>query len=131
MSTEKLKILVVDDEIYARVLIKAYLAPYQVEIIEAKDGKEAMEILKADSVDLIILDYTMPVLNGLEVLNRMQLDKNLVKIPVVVYTAGGFEEEIERWLKTAAAAFVEKANLGEDLIPTLKDILGDRLKRKD
>ena len=122
-----MKILIVDDETHIRLIIKAYLAPYKVEIIEARNGKEALEILREAPVDLVVLDYTMPVMSGQEVLNQMFLDEELNKIPVIIYTAGGFEEEIKHWLKTSSAAFIEKSNLVDDLIPTIKDIVGDRL----
>lgn len=121
-----MKILIVDDEMHIRLIIKAYLSSYKVELIEARNGKEAVEILREMPVDLVILDYTMPVMSGQEVLNEMSLSEKLNKIPVIIYTAGGFEEEIEHWLKTSSAAYIEKSNLGSDLIPTVKDILGNQ-----
>ncbi|MFC2048902.1 response regulator [Elusimicrobiota bacterium] len=131
MIDKKLNLLIADDEIYVRIIVKAYFAPYDLEIFEAKDGKEAMQILKSEEIDLLILDYLMPSVNGQEVINRMQLDEKLSKIPVILYSAGGYEEEIENWLKMSSMAYVEKTNIGEELLPTVKDILGSRLKSKN
>lgn len=125
-----MKVLVADDEMHIRLIIKAYLAPYRVDVIEARDGKEVLQILRENNMDLVILDITMPLLGGQEVLNQMLLDERLAKIPVIVYTAGGFEKEVENRLKTSSAAFLEKSNIGDDLIPAVKDILGPRLEKK-
>ncbi|MFH1416631.1 MAG: response regulator [Elusimicrobiota bacterium] len=130
MGDDRLKILVVDDEMYVRLIVKAYLSPYKVEIIEAVDGKEGLDILREDyaEIDLVILDNTMPMMTGQEVLDEMNNDENLGKIPVIVYTAGGIGRDLEAHLKVSSSAFLEKSNLGDDLIPTIKGILGDRLE---
>ncbi|MBN2407039.1 MAG: response regulator [Elusimicrobia bacterium] len=125
MSINKLKILVVDDEMHARLIIKAYLAPYDVQTFEAKNGRIALDMLKNERYDLVILDYSMPLMGGGDVLKRMQMEENTKNIPVIIYTAGGFDDDMEEWLKTSATAFIEKINLGDDLIPTIRDILGE------
>lgn len=129
MEKDKLKILVVDDEMHVRIIIRAYFAPYDVEILEARDGQEGLDIMKKDDIDLVILDYTMPMMTGQEVLENMVSNQKLEKIPVVLYTAGGFDKEIENQLKSNATAFLEKSSLGDDLIPTVKEILGFRLQK--
>ncbi len=127
MKKNKLKILIVDDSRLLRMITRAYLAPYEVDIVEASDGEKGLEILKNNDIDLVILDYTMPLMSGQEVLDQMILDENLKNVPVIVYTTGAFEKEIENRLMTTSFAFVRKSNLGDDLIPTIKDILGKRL----
>jgi CheY-like chemotaxis protein len=129
MEQDKLKILVIDDEMHIRLIIRAYLAPYNTDIIEAKDGKEGLEIMRNTKVDLVIVDFAMPMMSGLEVIENMINDEQLSMLPVILYTAGGFEKEMENKMKRTATAFLEKTNLGHDLIPILTDILGDRLKK--
>lgn len=130
MDEDNLKILIADDEMHIRLIIKAYFAPYKVEVYEAKDGKETMGILKENNIHLLILDNAMPLMTGQEVINQMLLDDRLKKIPVITYTAGGFDRETENRLKASSTAFIEKANIGDDLLPTVKDILGHSLKKK-
>ncbi|MFW6134061.1 MAG: response regulator [Elusimicrobiota bacterium] len=127
----QLNILIADDEAHVRVIIKAYFTPYNVNIVEARNGKEVIEILDEDNIDLIVLDYTMPIMTGKDVLEEILKREGLKRVPVIVYTAGGFDEQIERWLKTSSAAFIEKYSLGDDLIPTVKEILGSNLKKKN
>ncbi len=129
MSEDKLKILIIDDEMHVRLIIKAYLSPYNVEIIEARDGKEGLDYLNKNKVDLVILDNTMPMMTGQELLDYMIEDKKLEKIPVIIYTAGGFEREVENRLKISSSSFLEKSNLGDDLIPAITEIVGNRLKK--
>ena len=130
MSLDKLKILIIDDEMHIRLIIRAYLAPFDVEVTETRDGREGLDLMRdKGAIDLVILDYAMPLMSGQEVLNEMLKDEKLRKIPVIVYTAGGFEKDVENRLKTSSTAFMEKSNLGDDLIPTIQEILGPRLKK--
>lgn len=125
--SDKLKLLLVDDEMHVRMIIKVYLSSLNIDIIEARDGREALEELKHGGIDIVILDYTMPIMDGQEVINWMLLDKRMDKVPVVIYTAGGFDKEIEDKLKATSTAFIEKSNLGNDLLPIVQDILGNML----
>ena len=126
-----MKILVVDDSRLCRAVLTAYLAPYDVDLSEADSGEKALEILRDVKVDLIILDYGLPGISGKEVLDLIMQDQNLEKIPVIVYTAGGFGKETENWLKASSALYLEKSNLGDDLLPSIESLFGDRLKLKE
>lgn len=131
MSEKKLKILVVDDEEYSRLLVKTHFALYEVEVVESKDGYAALEIMKNNDIDLLIVDYSMPMMTGLEILDQMMSNKKLEHIPAIVYTSGGFDKEIEDRLKTSSVAFLEKTVLGSELIPMVREIVGNRLKKKN
>jgi len=127
MEKGRLKVLIIDDTKFERMIVKAYLKPYNMDIFEAVDGKEGLDVMRRNAFDLVILDFNMPVMNGRQVLEQMIGDDKLSEIPVVVYTAGGYDDEGEKMLKRSSIAFIEKSNLGEDLIPTLKEILGPSL----
>ncbi|MDA3793374.1 MAG: response regulator [Elusimicrobia bacterium] len=127
---EKLNIVLADDEMHARMIINAYLVSYNVRISEARNGKEAIEAIKKNPVvDLMIIDYSMPVMDGRELLEWLHKSSKFSKIPVIVYTAGGFSLQQEEYFKRSAEGYLEKSNLGEDLIPTIKEILGDKFKK--
>ncbi|MFC2091704.1 response regulator [Elusimicrobiota bacterium] len=128
MKNERLKILLIDDEIDIRMILKAYLSPYHVEVIETDDGTEAIGILNEQDIDLIILDYYMPKMCGEEILVKMLDDKKLENIPVIMYTSGDFEDIKLRQLRHFTHAFLSKSSIGDDLIPTVREILGDRLQ---
>ncbi len=126
----KPKILITDDVMSNRLIIRAYFAPYDVEVHEASNGQEALDFLKNNPVDLMILDFVMPVMSGEQVLYEILKEPRLNSIPVIVYTAGGYNEETEEWLRRYSAGFLEKTSLGDDLLPTVKDILGDTLQKR-
>lgn len=84
---KKPKILVVDDEEMIRDMINDILAPLGYEIIQACNGLEALEMVDAKSPDIVLLDVTMPKMNGFEVLKRIKESEDTRKIPVVMITA--------------------------------------------
>jgi CheY-like chemotaxis protein len=124
-------VLIVDDETHVRMIIRAYLAPYDIDVFDTRDGVKAIEIMREKDIDLVILDYTMPILSGQEVLDLMMQDQALENIAVILYTAGGFEKDIETWLKTSSNYFIKKSNLGDELMPILEKHFGDRLRMKN
>lgn len=79
------KILIVDDAYINRELLKEILRD-DYDILEAENGKEALEIIEkeAENINAVLLDLIMPVMDGFEVLERMQSKKILDKIPVLV-----------------------------------------------
>lgn len=81
----KKRILIVDDDSLNRKLVSTILAKKGgYEVIEAENGLEALEIIAKKDVDLIFLDLIMPVMNGIEFLNKFNPKKN--NIPVIVLT---------------------------------------------
>lgn len=102
--SEKLTMLVVDDVEVNRVLLReTFRAEY--EVMEAVDGVEAMQILRREKVDIVILDLFMPNLDGCGVLRQMKLDEELKEIPVVVKTA--VDENMEgKMLELGADDFI-------------------------
>jgi CheY-like chemotaxis protein len=131
MIDKKPVVLIVDDETHVRMIIRAYLAPYDIDVVDTRDGVKAIEIMREKDIDLVILDYTMPILSGQEVLDLMLQDQALENIAVILYTAGGFEKDIETWLKTSSNYFIKKSNLGDELMPILEKHFGDRLRMKN
>ncbi len=85
-------ILVVDDEQRIRKLLKDFLVKKDYEVIEAKDGEEALEIFeeKQETIDLILLDVMMPKLDGWSVLRQIRQNS---KVPIIMLTARGEEQD--------------------------------------
>ena len=69
-------VLVVDDSNLNRAIIVEFLKSKGFKILEAADGKEALEIIREQKIDLILLDLIMPVMSGLEMLRTLRQDKN-------------------------------------------------------
>jgi CheY-like chemotaxis protein len=78
------KILVVDDEADVRTFLRTLLQKHGYEVVLATDGFEGLKILKETKPDLITLDLMMPKQSGTDMYRKLQKDKELVKIPVIV-----------------------------------------------
>ena len=85
------KILVVDDETYIVELVKFNLEKEGFKVIVAYDGVSALEQVKAESPDLIVLDIMLPNMDGLEVCHTLKQDENFNSIPIIMLTAKGGE----------------------------------------
>ena len=82
------KILVVDDEGDLRMVLKLMFAQHEnLEVIEAEDGKEGVEQASSEVPDLIIMDYKMPVMNGIEAIREIKANRDLSNIPILLFTA--------------------------------------------
>ena len=81
------RILVADDDAANRLLVREVLSPLNHEIVEAGDGREALEKIREDLPDLVLLDIQMPKLDGFAVLKEIRKDSRLAAIRVIALTA--------------------------------------------
>ena len=114
------RVLVVDDEPKIRDLVRRYLQADGFAVTEAADGQAALTALTDHQPDMIVLDVTMPILNGLEVLRRI---RETSTVPVLLLTAR--EDEIDKVLGLTAGAddYVVKPFGGRELAARLRAIL--------
>jgi len=110
------KILIVDDEAPIRALMRATLTMAGHKVVEASGGEEALEKVKKENFDLVVLDIMMPVTDGYEVLERIKAIPSRAHIPVVVVTAKSYESEgIMREMTAGAIDHLAKPFDPEDL----------------
>jgi two-component system cell cycle response regulator len=88
------KILTVDDSKTIRMIVARAFKPFACEILEAADGVEGLAIVSREKPDIILLDYTMPVMDGFEMLNKLKSDPEARNIPVVMLTAEAGRENV-------------------------------------
>jgi CheY-like chemotaxis protein len=102
-------VLVVDDEEAVRRLVVETLAGYGLELREAADGEGALESIRADKPDAVVLDLLMSGLDGFAVLEQLQASSETRSMPVVVLTAKQLDARERRWLASRARAVLEKS----------------------
>lgn len=120
-------ILIVDDSTSMRAVIKKIVTMSGFKMdqcYEAANGREALEVLSNNWVDAVISDINMPVMNGLELLDRLQADQLLKEIPVMVISTEGSRERIEAVMVKGAKSFIRKPFLPEEIRRQLYDMLG-------
>lgn len=118
------KILIVDDIDENRYLLKNYLESDGYIVIEAKNGIEALEILKNNEVHLIISDILMPQMDGFSLCRAIKQDKDLKTIPFVFYTATYTDEQDEKLaLSLGASRFILKPKEKEEFNKIITEVM--------
>ena len=87
------KILIIEDDHFLSMLMKARLEKEGFQVTQAFDGEEALNMLKKDRPSLIILDLIMPRTSGFEVMETISVDPQFSKVPVIVLSNLGQESE--------------------------------------
>ncbi len=127
-------ILVVDDNEQNLELLQAYLEDLQCKTVPAKDGVEALEIIKKSKPDLVLLDVMMPKMSGFEVCRRIKNNPQTADLPVIMVTALNELGDIERAIESGTDDFLSKPVNKLELITRVKTMLklkhlSDRLER--
>ncbi len=102
------KLLVVDDDMINRTLLSASLENEGYAVAEAEDGQQALEMLREESFDVVLLDLIMPNMDGFAVLERMKADSRLQHIPVVVVSASDEMADVVRCIEMGATDHLPK-----------------------
>jgi two-component system chemotaxis sensor kinase CheA len=108
------RVLVADDSLTTRTLERSILeaAGYEVQI--AADGGEALHVLRAQPIDLVVSDVDMPVLDGFALTSEIRRDEKLKQIPVVLVTSLEAQQHRERGVAVGADAYVVKSQFDQD-----------------
>jgi adenylate cyclase len=117
------KILIVDDEPFNLDLLEQELAEYDYAIERATDGVEALEKIETFHPDIILLDYMMPKMNGLEVVKRLRASEEHKAIPVILLTAKATQEDKIRGLDAGADDYVTKPFDSFELLARVRAML--------
>jgi DNA-binding response OmpR family regulator len=117
------KILTVDDSKTIRMIVKKAFKPYNCELFEGENGVEGLAIAAKEQPDLIILDITMPVMTGIEMLGKLKAEADLKDIPVIMLTAESGKENVMQIVKMGVKDYIVKPFKGEQLIERTKNIL--------
>lgn len=117
----RLKVLTVDDSKAVRIIIKKTFSSYDVDIFEASNGVEGLAVASKEGPDIILLDVTMPVMDGVEMLTKLKSDPLLKGIPVVMLTAEAGRENVLKIAKIGIRDYIVK--------PFKEDVLIEKVGR--
>ena len=128
-AVDKLKefksILIVDDDATALRSMKSLLSTHY-KILVANSGMNAITILAKNKVDLILLDFEMPIVNGPKVLEMIRSDPNTANIPVMFLTAKGDKRSIMEVLRFKPEKYLLKTMLPKDILDSIDDFFKTR-----
>ncbi len=121
------KILIVDDELVMRTLLKEVLEEleyYGVELLTAENGEEALEVIKAKKPELVILDIMMPAMNGLKLCGIVKNELDLKNIYILILSAKSQKLDIQIGKEVGADSYMTKPFDPEELIKVVSEVLG-------
>ncbi len=122
------KILSVDDSRTMRMMVKRAFRNFQCELFEAADGAEGLAAAVANKPDLIVLDYNMPVMDGVTMLRNMRENTELKRTPVIMLTAEDSNEIISTVARLGVRDYIIKPFEDENLLSKVNRIIN--LERK-
>ncbi|MBM3488144.1 MAG: phosphate regulon transcriptional regulatory protein PhoB [Alphaproteobacteria bacterium] len=116
-------ILVVEDEAAIVTLLRYNLEKEGFEVLEAKDGEEGLTILAERPVDLVLLDWMLPFLSGIEVCRQIRRRPETRNVPIIILTARGEEGDRVRGLNAGADDYVPKPFSPAEIIARIRAVL--------
>jgi two-component system, OmpR family, alkaline phosphatase synthesis response regulator PhoP len=118
------KLLIVEDEPLLGNLLKQRFEKEGIEVILARDGEEALNILRSTKPDLILLDIILPKISGFELLETMSADPNVEKAPVIITSNLGQDSDVKKGQSLGAIEYFVKAKISiEELVGHVKSVL--------
>lgn len=118
------RLLVVDDSVTTRALMQAILESAGFNVQTAADGRFALEKLDQTKFDLVVSDVDMPRLNGFGLTEAIRKSDRLARLPVILVTARGTDEDKARGIQAGADGYIVKADFeGNNLVETIQQLL--------
>jgi signal transduction histidine kinase/CheY-like chemotaxis protein len=134
LKTENLRLLLVDDHPINRQVASLFLRPFNMRIVEATNGKEALAALDREVFDVVLLDVHMPVMDGTETIRNIRASNEAWRdIPVIALTADAMTGDKERYLAMGMDGYLSKPITERDLVCEINRLRGlsrDELARK-
>lgn len=105
------KILIVEDDSSISAMYKTKFSQQNFDVLVAEDGAQGLEAAAKENPDIILLDVILPQLDGFSVLGEIKANKKINKVPVIMLTNLGTEEDKQKAKDLGAADYIVKANL--------------------
>jgi two-component system phosphate regulon response regulator PhoB len=120
------KVLVADDEIHIIHVVAIKLRNNGYEVIAANNGLEAYDLACREKPDIVVTDYQMPLMTGIELITKLREDERTKDIPVILLTARSFAVTQEQQESLGVSSCLSKPFSPKELLKTIQDILYQR-----
>lgn len=117
------RIVIADDEAHILRVMSMKLTNAGYEVLTAVDGEEALELCAREKPDLLITDYQMPVMSGLELCKQLRSDEQTRNIPAIMLTARGFDIEPSDMVAAGITAVLGKPFSPREVLAKVNDLL--------
>lgn len=127
----KTKVLIVEDDKFLQKILVLKFSSDGFDVRAASDGEEAVALIRAERPDLVILDLIMPKLNGFEVLTNIRTDAATRKLPVIVLSNLGQDEDKKRAAEMGVADFLVKSDISiQEVVQKAKEAYARTLNKE-
>ncbi len=128
---DKKKAVVADDEVHIVQVVAMKLRNNGFDVITAEDGKEAYEICLAEKPDVLITDYQMPQMTGIELIEKIRQNKQFDAMPVIMLTARGFAIDEDLQAKLNISKCLSKPFSPKELLAYVESVVGQLVNNTD
>ncbi|MEC4676382.1 MAG: response regulator [Nitrospirota bacterium] len=118
------KVIVIDDEPFILMMIEDKLTRSKIDVITLRESKNAVKLIRKELPDLIILDWMMPEINGLEICRLMKEDPDLNNIPIFMLTAKGQDSDEKLGFQCGVDRYITKPFSPKALLDMVLETLG-------
>jgi CheY-like chemotaxis protein len=125
LKTANMRLLLVDDHPINRQVASLFLRPFNMRVVEATNGKEALAALAREPFDLVLMDIHMPIMDGTEAIKAIRASSEpWATIPVIALTADAMTGDKERYLRMGMQGYLSKPLAERDLISEITRVRG-------
>ncbi|MEJ2697700.1 MAG: response regulator [Candidatus Sulfobium sp.] len=120
------KVVVIDDEPFILMMLEDQLRRYGIDVVTLRESRNALDVIRREMPDLIILDWMMPEVSGLEVCTSIKKDAHLSKIPIFMLTAKDQDTHEQLGLKCGVARYITKPFSPRALVEMVREVVGKK-----
>ncbi|KAF0145569.1 MAG: response regulator [Nitrospirae bacterium] len=118
------KVIVIDDEPFILMMIEDKLKKAGIKVITLRESINAVSVVKNEKPDLIILDWMMPELSGIDLCKMLKSEPDIAKIPIFMLTAKGQEADEQLGLKCGVTRYITKPFSPKSLLEMIEETIG-------
>lgn len=117
-------VLLGEDESFLSNILKVRLEGLGINVIQAFDGREALEKLKSSKVDLVLMDIILPKMSGFEVIQSIKSDPQYQSLPIIIISNLGQDSDVQKGMELGATEYYVKAKVPiDELVNRIKNFL--------
>jgi two-component system alkaline phosphatase synthesis response regulator PhoP len=119
------KVIVIDDEPFILMMIEDKLKTAKIDVITLRESKNALKVIKNEKPNLIILDWMMPELSGIDLCYLIKNDPDIARIPIFMLTAKGQDADEQLGLQCGVERYITKPFSPKSLLEMVKETIGN------
>lgn len=118
------KVIVIDDEPFILMMIEDKLKKAKIDVKTLRESRNALQVIRDDKPGLIILDWMMPELSGIDLCRQIKADPELKDIPIFMLTAKGQDSDEQQGIQCGVSRYITKPFSPRSLLEMVQEVIG-------